>query len=244
MNAVLDIGNTRTKIGLFQENRLVEQAIWTTWTLEGMYSFAKQHGVENIIVSSVAKPEAALMEILSARFRVLELTHETPLPFHNAYRTPQTLGKDRLAGVAGAQVLYPGQNCLIIDCGTCIKYEMLTGEGTYVGGNIAPGAEMRIKAMHHFTARLPEVAVEMPDAPVGYSTETALQNGALLGAVLEMAGFVRLFRQQAPDLQIIMTGGDAAFFKPHLEPHAGKTTHEPNLTLYGLNRILVMSYEL
>jgi type III pantothenate kinase len=243
MNAALDIGNTRAKIGLFQQNQLVEQAIWTSWTLEELCSFAERHGVKNIIVSSVAKPEAALMETLSARFRVLELTHETPLPFRNAYRTPQTLGKDRLAGVAGAQVLYPERDCLIIDCGTCIKYEMLTGLGTYAGGNIAPGAEMRIKAMHHFTARLPEVDMEMPDATVGYSTETALQNGALLGAVLEMAGFVRLFRAQAPDLQVILTGGDATFFKPHLEPHTGKTSHEPNLTLYGLNRILMMNYK-
>jgi type III pantothenate kinase len=244
MNAALDIGNTRTKIGLFQENRLLEQAIWTDWTLQELCSFVERRNVENIIVSSVAKPETGMLETLGAQVRVLELTHETPLPFRNAYRTPHTLGKDRLAGVAGAQVLYPGRDCLIIDCGTCIKYEILARDGTYAGGNIAPGAEMRIKAMHHFTARLPEVDLEMPDEPIGISTETALQNGALLGAVLEMAGFARLFRNQMPDLQIVMTGGDAAFFKPYVELHTGKTDLEPNLTLHGLNRILIMNYEL
>jgi type III pantothenate kinase len=236
VNLTLDIGNTRTKIGLFRGKKLVEQAIWTDWTLQDLPAYGNRAGVDRVILSSVAEPGEALRELLGDHFHVLELTHLTPLPFENRYTTPQTLGKDRLAAVAGAQALLPGHNCLVVDCGTCIKYDLLTLDNVYCGGNIAPGARMRIQAMHHFTARLPEVAVHMPADFTGTSTETALQNGALRGAALEIEGFVRLFEQQYKPLTVILTGGDAAFFQPHL--HLDHLIHEPELTLIGLNHIL------
>lgn len=98
MNLVIDIGNTRSKIGLFQENTLVEQAIWTDWTLAELLRYGNHSGANNVLFSSVAAPNPALKEGLEDHFNVLELTHETPLPFRNLYQTPQTLGKDRLAG--------------------------------------------------------------------------------------------------------------------------------------------------
>ncbi len=237
MNLVLDIGNTRVKAGLFEENRLVEQANWVDWTLEELSSYGNQAGADGVIFSSVAGYDPDTHRRLAETFAmVLELTHETPLPFQNTYRTPETLGKDRLAAVAGAQALFPGQHCLVVDCGTCIKYDLLTADGVYHGGNIAPGAAMRIRAMHVFTARLPEVPLRMPENATGFSTETALQNGALRGAVYEMEGFVRQFEQNAHPLRVVLTGGDAVFFQPHLSVPG--LTHEPHLTLFGLNYIL------
>lgn len=237
LHLVLDIGNTRVKSGIFDGNRLVEQAIWQDWTLEELARYGNLAGADGVIVSSVAAYDPATRRQLEGTFaRVLELTHETPLPFRNEYRTPETLGKDRLAAVAGAQALFPGAHCLVVDCGTCIKYDLLTAEGVYRGGNIAPGAAMRIRAMHAFTARLPEVPMSMPGDIIGHSTETALQNGALRGAVLEIEGFVRQFEQLFNPLRVILTGGDAAFFQPHL---ALSSLHpEPNLTLTGLHHIL------
>lgn len=236
MNLALDIGNTRTKIGLFEGNTLLEQAIWTDWTLGQLQAFGNRHGVKRVIVSSVAEKDEALMAMLEREYHTMELTHRTALPFENRYRTPETLGKDRLAGVAGALRLYPGKNCLVVDCGTCIKYDVLTSDGVYHGGNIAPGAWMRIQAMHHFTARLPEVEMRMPGDITGFSTETALQNGALRGAALEIEGFVQLFATHYGALKPILTGGDAAFFKPLLNLKDQVT--EPDLTLIGLNHIL------
>ena len=236
LNLVLDIGNTRTKIGLFRGNELVEQAIWTRWTLAELQAFGNRAGVKRVMVSSVAEPDAALTAMLVQHFETIELTHRTPLPFENRYKTPETLGKDRLAGVAGAHFLFPGKNCLVVDCGTCIKYDMLTGDGVYHGGNIAPGGRMRIQAMHHFTARLPEVAMRMPDDFAGDSTETALQNGALRGAVLEIQGFEQLFAARYGAIRVVLTGGDAAFFQPCLAPE--NLALEPDLTLFGLNHIL------
>jgi type III pantothenate kinase len=238
MNLVIDIGNTRSKIGLFQEKTLVEQAIWTDWTLAELLTYSNQNGVRCVIFSSVAAPNTALKEELEDHFNVLELTHETALPFQNLYRTPLTLGKDRLAGVAGAQALYPDQHCLVVDCGTCIKYDLITSDGRFHGGNIAPGVRMRIRAMHHFTARLPEVSMEMPENTIGYSTQTALQNGAIRGAVLEIEGFAQLFRQRASPLQVVLTGGDAAFLKDYLSIHNPDLIYQPDLTLFGLNHIL------
>ncbi|MEO6757812.1 MAG: type III pantothenate kinase [Saprospiraceae bacterium] len=235
MNLALDIGNTRTKLGLFRGSELVEQTVWTDWTGADLQAYCEQAGVERIAFASVAGSEEILFDLLADRFELRELTTETPLPFRNRYATPQTLGKDRLAAVAGAQALYPATDCLVIDCGTCIKYEWLTATGVYEGGNIAPGAKMRIQAMHHFTARLPEVPLELPVEEIGRSTQTALQNGALLGAILEIRGFVQLFRAKSPQLQVIITGGDAAFFAPHLEIDHLKV--EPNLTLIGLNHL-------
>ncbi|MCE7923571.1 MAG: type III pantothenate kinase [Haliscomenobacteraceae bacterium CHB4] len=237
MNLALDIGNTRIKAGLFRGNELAEQAIWTSPALAELQEFGNRSGVENVIVSSVAEPDESLQVMLAGNFKVLELTHRTPLPFKNHYKTPETLGKDRLAGVAGAQALYPGKNCLVVDCGTCIKYDMLTGDGVYHGGNIAPGARMRIAAMHHFTARLPEVEMRMPDDFTGFSTETALQNGALRGAVLEIQGFTSLYELEYGVLHVILTGGDAVFFQPHLSA-IRKLIPVPDLTLIGLNHIL------
>lgn len=238
MNLALDIGNTRTKIGLFRGSELVEQTVWTDWTGAELMAYGEQAGVERIIRSSVVEGDESLHDLLSERFKVWELTQATPLPFENHYQTPKTLGKDRLAAVAGARALYPAHDCLVIDCGTCIKYEWLTADGIYHGGNIAPGAQMRIRAMHHFTARLPEVPLDMPPESFGQSTQTALQNGALRGAVLEMEGFVQLFRARSSHLQVLLTGGDAAFFAPHL--HISDLKLEPHLTLIGLNHILRM----
>lgn len=236
MNLVLDIGNTRTKLGLFRENLLVEQAIWHDWTLEELESYGNQTGVENIIISSVAEPDSNMLESLRRNFEAMELTHQTLLPFLNTYQTPLTLGKDRLAGVAGAMARFEDENCLVVDCGTCIKYDLITADGIYAGGNIAPGAGMRLKAMHHYTARLPEAPMKMPDDWIGISTETALQNGALKGAALEIEGFARLFGQKASPLRVVLTGGDAEFFFQHLNIH--NLLIEKDLTLIGLNRIL------
>ncbi len=232
----LDIGNTRTKLGLFQGKNLLERLVWTDWTVRQVLDYGNRAGVERVMFCSVAEPDADLIAQLTLRWPTWELTHETPLPFVNAYQTPHTLGKDRLAAVAGAQALWPGEHCMVVDCGTCIKYELLTADGTYHGGNIAPGLKMRIRAMHEFTARLPEVPPMMPADVVGHSTETALQNGALRGAALEIEGFAQLFGRRTGPLRTVLTGGDADFLTPHL--NIPNLTTQADLTLFGLNHIL------
>lgn len=237
---VLDIGNTRTKAGIFDGFQLVRQAIWQEPTLSDVLAFIGGHRIGHTAVSSVAEARSIFADDVRNHFNPLELNALTTLPFVNTYTTPETLGKDRLSAAAGAHVLFPQTDCLVVDGGTCLKYDLMAADGRYLGGNIAPGLAMRIRAMHVFTARLPEVPVELPDNPVGNSTRAALQNGALLGALLEVQGFARLFATylQRP-LCLVLTGGDGQWIFDRLEQP--NKVFEPHLTLYGLNHILTFN---
>lgn len=236
MNLTIDIGNTRTKIGVFEGSRLKEKIVWQEWQPEELFSLATNHKVKNVILSSVAKDlSGEIARIFKQEIYYLELSAETPLPIENRYHTPQTLGKDRVAAVVGAFALYPGAHALVVDAGTCITYDLLTADGAYEGGNIAPGLKMRLEAMHSMTRRLPLAPADLPEDPVGKSTQTALQNGALRGALLEFEGSCELFETDFGQLKVILTGGDADFF-------AKKSKREifvnPDLVLVGLNKIL------
>ncbi|MFM8371625.1 MAG: type III pantothenate kinase [Bacteroidota bacterium] len=236
MNLCIDIGNSRTKIGVFQGTKLLEKVTIPAISETDIHALSEKYLPEAAIWSSVAGTDGLHKSFSHVSFPVLEFRNGTPLPFTSQYSTPETLGRDRLAAVAGARALYPGTNCLVIDLGTCIKYEVLNQNGVYLGGNIAPGAGMRIKAMNHFTARLPEVEMKMPVSPIGHSTETALQNGALLGVLLEMKGYIELIQATFPGIKVILSGGDAAFFASH--PVIGNHILQPDLILHGLNSIL------
>lgn len=241
MNLTIDIGNTRSKWGLFQEQELIEKTIRSDYSLEDIISYATNHKVKNIILSTVGTPIGpSWMAGLESRFFYLQLDHQTPLPIKNAYGTPDTLGRDRLAAIVGAWQLYPGENCLVIDAGTCITYDILSAEGVYLGGNISPGLAMRFEAMHRFTARLPLVEPGVINNPVGQSTETAMRNGGQLGTVLEIEGFIGLFSEQFGSLRVILTGGDAEFFAKVLK---SKIFVNPDLVLRGLNKILTYNAE-
>ncbi len=236
-NLTIDIGNTRTKSAVFHRGVLVERFAWETCSKEHILEVATNHPVKNVILSVVGPaPGEEWITWLRASFRVVELSAATPLPFQNGYDTPETLGKDRLAAVAGALARRPGQNCLVIDAGTCITYDVLTAEGVYVGGNISPGINLRFKALPAFTANLPLVERgEIPDT-VGRSTETAIRNGVQLGAVWEMEGMIAAMRQRWEGLNVLLTGGDADFFEKNLKT---RIFAHSDLVLEGLNKILI-----
>ncbi len=235
---VIDIGNTRTKIARFECSVLKEK-----WTVEALSipvinHILTNHSMERIIYSTVAGiDEAVKAHLMTHSSFCLELTHTLQFPFKNEYETPQTLGKDRLAGVSGALTMYPNKNCLVIDAGTCITYDFLKEGSIFLGGNIAPGLKMRFQAMHHFTKALPLVNPDAFEAitGIGKSTQSALLQGGARGAVLEMEGMIQWAHHNFYDLNVILTGGDAVFFANHLK---SKIFVQPNLVLIGLNKIL------
>lgn len=238
LNIVTDIGNTRAKVGLFRSGELVEQWSWANekFSFELLKNIATNHQAENIILSTVRQlPEGGGWESVKDHFFCLLLSETTPLPFQNLYRTPQTLGKDRLAAVAGAQALYPRQNCLVADAGTCITYEVLTADGHYVGGNIAPGLRMRLQAMHTFTAKLPLVEPGETENRIGYDTQSAMINGVQEGIFFELEGYATYCRQQYGAVQVLLTGGDADFLSKKLK---SEIFVDQNLVLRGLDQIL------
>lgn len=234
-NLIIDIGNSRTKYGLFLGDDLQSQGVFSDDPTIDLQHLAYNQKVKNIIISSTGIEAESIRKTFATDFRTLVLDHETPLPFRVDYETPETLGRDRLAAVAGAQHLFPGQTCLVVDAGTCITYDLLTADGVHLGGNIAPGIRMRLQAMHTFTARLPEIEAGAWSDLVGKSTETALRNGAQWGVRFELEGYIREWEARFPHLRVIVTGGDALFFEKILKREIFVNSH---LVLIGLNQIL------
>ncbi len=245
-NATLDIGNSRVKLARFSGGRLedlhtfaVEPATWTT-----LVETLTNHPVQNFIYSTVGAtaPPARLLQLRRlVPGLVLELTETTPLPFQNDYTSPATLGKDRLAALAGALAHYPGQACLVVDAGTCVTMDLLTADGRFIGGNISPGLQMRLRAMHEGTARLPlvEASGTLPDL-LGTSTEGALRSGSIFGLQLEIEGLYARLRQKFGPLTLVLTGGDAPLLASLPETELFTL---PNLVLDGLNEILNYNHE-
>lgn len=236
LKLVIDIGNTRAKLATFRGDQLLEQWNWPAWEISDFAALATNQNPAYVILSNVGGAKGIQISACFEKATVfLMLTADTPLPFANRYATPETLGKDRLAAVAGAWHLYPRQNNLVIDAGTCMTYDLITAGGDYLGGNISPGLRMRLRAMHEYTANLPVVDVRNIEDWIGNSTETAMRNGALLGAILEIQAFGDWSRQQFGEVNVILTGGDADFFA---ENWKREIFVHPNLVLSGLNKIL------
>lgn len=236
INLAIDIGNSRTKAGVFANGQLLSFWVGEPAREQEIFELATNHGVQNVILSTVGKDLSADMEQkFSDLFRFIRLDATTPLPFENRYKTPHTLGKDRLAAVAGAQALFPGQACLVVDAGTCITLDVLSATGAYLGGNIAPGIPMRLRAMHEFTQRLPLVDMGPLTGLLGDSTHTALRNGAQLGAALEIEAMAQRLCTEMNEIIIVLTGGDAVRLAESLK---NEIFVQPNLVLIGLNKIL------
>jgi len=231
----IDIGNTLSKVGIFKEGILLHNASFKNEDLQGIKAYVLANQAEHIILSSVAKSSIELINCLKDSAPIIELSHETSLPFSNNYQTPQTLGMDRVAGIAGAMHFYPETNCLVIDAGTCNTYDFVSKEGIYQGGSISPGLHMRLKAMHEFTGKLPLLNYQEIEDWIGKDTQTSMLTGVIWGMVNEINGFIARYDEAFGDLKVIITGGDAPKFVKHLKKNVFA---EPNLLLFGLNKIL------
>lgn len=235
----LDIGNTAVKAGCFDGVVLREMAAGLTvaQVRELVLRWQPQH----VIVSSVA--EDATLRVEELREAVLgEILIFNPattaIPLRNTYATPDTLGADRLAVAVGAAGLRPNQHVLVVDAGTALKVDLVTADGTYHGGSIAPGLGMRLRALHTFTGRLPLLALPAADATIpltGDSTTGSLLSGAVNGTAAEITGLVAQYEQLYPGLGVLLTGGDATFLAARLP---ARIFVVPGLVLLGLNRIL------
>ena len=237
MNLILDIGNTRTKMAIFENHVLIHQQAVERLDESALDHYLSSHGpVENAIISSVAESEGSLNDYLQHKaIRTILLNDSTPLPFSNDYETKETLGKDRLAGIAGACRLYPAKNVLVIDAGTAITYDIKNTLEKYLGGSISPGLLMRFKALHTFTARLPLLEPGKTFRFPGRTTSDAIISGIQQGMMNEINGFIDLVMEEYPEVVVLLTGGDSHFFDYKLK----KTIFVvPDLILIGLDSII------
>jgi len=234
-NFCIDIGNSFIKYAIIKDGTIVHSKRSKKLLVRDIKALQKKWNFQKAIISSTRKSIPRFTNFLSKNFTLIYLDHKTKLPFKNNYATPKTLGKDRLAAVAGALRLHPKKNCLVFDIGTCMTIDLLTKDGIFHGGNIAPGKDLRLKAMHDYTSALPLVKADFGNPILGKSTKTALQNGAIYGICLEIEGMVARMKRKIGPINVILTGGDALKFGELLEC---KKFVIPNLVLIGLDSIL------
>ncbi len=230
----LDLGNTRLKLACFEGEALCEIHTYPRSRAAAALAWLSGQDAEGYVLLSTGTDDSEWLRVLGERGPVYVPRGDSPAPLELAYATPDTLGADRLAAAVGAAAIYPACDCLVIDAGTCLTCEWVTAGGVYLGGSIAPGLDMRLAAMATFTGKLPRVARAWPETTVGTSTTSALQAGALTGALLELRGWIRTFRATYPNGRLLLCGGDAPFLRPRL-PDA--VLYRPSLVLEGLVRL-------
>lgn len=235
MNLSIDIGNSLIKYGLFNNNNLTLNGIIQKDGFSMLKELISSNNVEHIIYATVAEIPVELNEVLCDFRSVIELRNNTPLPIQNKYLTPETLGTDRLANVCGAVALFPGKNVLVVDAGTCLKFDLLTADGCYLGGAISPGMQMRFKALNQQTAFLPLITPLVEPLLVGRNTEESIRSGVMNGIMAELNDIISQYMKMFPRLEIVLTGGDANFF---LNQFKSRIFAAPHLTLIGLNHIV------
>lgn len=230
MRLAIDIGNTAAKWAVFEGRNKVAGGRWQ-----------RAEGVPAEVEDFLAKGGEAMLcasgEVEGLLADVPRLTADAPMPIKIGYSTPATLGPDRIAAACGAHCLHPDRPCLVVDAGTCITVDFVAADGTFHGGAIMPGLAMELSALHTMTAKLPLVDIGgVERAPVlGRTTEECIVAGTLGATMLALAGFVALYKEKAPGLAVVLTGGDAQQLMA-----AGATgwEHEPDLTLIGLRGVM------
>jgi type III pantothenate kinase len=245
MNLTIDIGNTRTKLALFDSEQLVKTQILNREGLDnGLIAFLEENQeIKHVICSAVGAPSTVLAT-LKISGKLLNLNQNTALPIENLYGTTETLGADRVSNAVGAAHLHPGHHVLIIDMGTCITLDLVTEGNAYLGGSISNGIHMRFEALHTFTENLPLIGHNDSNSPdlIGKTTEDSIRSGVVNGIIAELCGMIEEYNKQFAPLKILVTGGDAAHFVGILKDRADSKKNEifanPNLVHVGLNAIL------
>ncbi len=237
MNLVVDIGNTSAKIGIFNKNELLEKQILQKFSATDIQKILKSYPtLKFAIVSNVAAHGKEWYNYLSSRLNCKYLHIDLPLPIQIDYKTPETLGTDRIAAAAGAAQLYPDSDVLVIDAGTCIKYDFIDKSGVFRGGAIAPGLQMRLRALKDYTAKLPQIDFDPAYFNlIGKSTRESILSGTQTAIINEINGFMAAYSEQYPELKCVICGGDIEYLAKALKKHIFAN---PNLVLFGLNYIL------
>ncbi len=236
MNLVIDIGNSMTKTAVFENKKLIIEEIYEVFSKKNLEIFLSHHSIKASILSSVTSSHDEIKEELKRISFFVELNSATSLPIKNHYKTPATLGNDRLANVVGANALFPEKNVLVIDAGTCLKFDFINSRDEYLGGAISPGLLIRYKALHQFTGRLPLLEPKENVKLTGDSTADSIHSGVVNGMIAEINGIVHQYDELSENLQLILCGGDARYFSNQLKNNIFAA---PYLTLQGLNEILL-----
>jgi type III pantothenate kinase len=237
MNLAIDVGNTRVKIAVFEKDKLVELFVFNkTKILSEIKDILKKHEISTGIMSNVASISDSKLKKIKNLVQIHIISSLTEVPFKNLYKTPETLGVDRIASVAGAVSQFSGHNVLVIDAGTCITFDFVNSEGEYIGGAISPGLKMRFNSLNHFTANLPLLEKDDLIDFIGKNTKESMNSGVINGVIQEIDGVINQYKKKFLDLTVVLTGGDTNFLAKQLK---SSIFANQNLLLHGLNKILI-----
>ncbi len=236
MNLIIDIGNTVAKIAIFEEDTLVDVIRGSNHSLDCLSMLCHKYPIDRAIIASVITLSNTIRrQLAKLTFPVIELNYKTPVPIENLYRTPETLGMDRLAAVVAAHDQQPEHNLLVIDAGTAVTFDFIDCKGRYHGGNISPGIYTRFKTLNACCDKLPLIERNGDTPDYGYNTETAIRSGVIKGMQFEICGYIHEMQQKYPGLLVFLTGGDKFSFDSNLK---SIIFADRFLVLKGLNRIL------
>lgn len=236
IQVIIDIGNTLVKISAYCNSECLKSDRSTELSVSFFEDFLKEVPEKSkAILSSVRNLDAKILQVLNEKLCLMELNSKTLIPISNHYSTPETLGSDRLAAVIGAAFLFQKANVLVIDAGSCITWDFIDQNKNYLGGGIAPGFQMRLQAIHNFTAKLPLIKSEFASDLLGKSTEEAIKAGCVNAVVLEMDAVIDKFKERYLDLKVILCGGDAGLIQKEIK---NNTFVHPDLVQIGLKEIL------
>lgn len=240
MNLIIDIGNTRVKAALFKNDLLIEKKLYNQVS-EILSDVVFILRAKQAIVGSVVDGLDSFYTNLNTIIPTVIYTSNTKVPITNLYQTATTLGSDRLCASVGGYYLYPDSNVLVVDAGTCIKYNFTNSKNEYLGGGISPGIQMKFKALHQFTSKLPLVETDYDDIDlIGNNTSKSILSGILNGSIAEIDGIINQYKLLYPDVICILTGGDSEYLAKRLK---NSIFAHQNLVLKGLNDILNYNLE-
>ena len=239
MNLVIDIGNTKVKVAVFELDTIITTIVCDEINfLEELKKISNKYPVTQSIVSSVKDIKLKYLKELNKLPLLVTLNNNTPLPFKNLYASPSTLGNDRIALAAAAVCIYPLKNTLVIDAGTCITYDFINAKNEYLGGAISPGIVMRYKSLHQYTGNLPLLSKNEEFKLIGESTSGSIHSGIINGIICEIKGVIAQYEEDFGDLTIVLTGGDTKFLSKQLK---NSIFANQNFLLNGLNKILTFN---
>ena len=245
MLLAIDVGNTSTVLGLYAGADLSEH--WRISTerhktgdeLGALYrSFLDLGRVDGISLASTVPELVRSYQELAARYtdaRLLELGPGVKTGIPIRYDDPREVGPDRIANAVAARERY-GAPSIVVDFGTSTNFDVVSAEGEYVGGVLAPGIEVSMDALFERAARLVKVDFVAPETAIGKTTESALRSGLVYGFAGQVDGIIERIRAELGDesTPVIATGGLAELIAPHAKT-IGKV--DPFLTLEGLRLV-------
>jgi type III pantothenate kinase len=226
-----DFGNTRLKYAVFENATLRSVEPMPDDGDHTLRMILEKHRPDRTILSSVIDHHPGVDKILSAETHFHRLTNLSRIPITTPVGKPETIGADRLALAAAASHFYPDVNNLVVTLGSAITFNYINRFHEFVGGSISPGMEMRFKSLELFTARLPLVGPHWNFPLLGYDTKTNIQSGVIIGIAKEIDGVIGAYEERYERLNVLMTGGDAAWFMPFMKK---KVITDPDLIFKGL----------